>query len=82
MLHEGLEGVPAEGLGQLLRSDPLLIELEVIKDSLKGQTHGFGRIVSLGWDLVDILPQAISEIQHLKLRQEVNYNREENSNSD
>lgn len=55
VLHERVEGLPAEGLGELLGADGPIARLQLMEHSLQGQRYTFGGVVTLRRHLVHSL---------------------------
>lgn len=66
MLHERIERLPAEALGQLLGADGLVAELQLMEDALQRQSHRLGGVVRLSRHLVNGPAELVSEIQRLE----------------
>ena len=66
VLHERVERLPAEGLGQLFCADRLVHGLQVVEHPLQRQPHALGAVICLGWHLVHCLAQRVREVEHLE----------------
>ena len=66
MLHEAVQGLPAKRLCQLLCSNWLVVELQLVEHPLQGKSNRLLAVVRLSGHLVHCLAQQVGEVQHLK----------------
>ena len=65
VLHERVQGFPAEGPGQLLGAHRFLRELQVVEDALQAKGNTLDGIVCFGGQLIDGATQLVREEQRL-----------------
>lgn len=61
VLHERVQRLPAEGLGELFSPDGFIRELEFVKDSLKSKSDTLGGVVAFGWHFIHSLKREIKQ---------------------
>lgn len=66
MLHEGVNRVPTEALGELLGADGLVGKLQLVENALEGERHRPCAVIRLRGHLVHRLAQLVREVQSLQ----------------
>ena len=66
VLHEGVEGVPAEALCEFTGVNGIVGMLKIVKDTLQSEGNGLGGLIILSGNLKDRLAKGSGKVERLQ----------------